>query len=437
MTLKIKLWIYIGTIHVAVAAVLIWQREVLGWWLFALEIVLVSSLLLGLRLIHAALAPLEIARDLAGVIESREYGSRYPHVGQAEADGVIEAYNRMLSTLQQEWLRLGEQRGFLEQFLQVTPVAVVIFDFDERISLANPRARELLDEPSGSDLCGRALDEIDSAVAGILAALHMDEARMFTDAAGRRLRCQKGEFHDRSFVRSYVLIEELTEELNRSERATYEKLIRMISHEVTNTVAATNSLLESCLKYADRIGGDEHRKDYENALNVLIARNRSLNEFTTGFTDLVKLPEPHRQEIRIGEMLMALQTMFKAELEQRGIALEVCVDEDLPPVFADRSQMDQVMINVTKNAIEAIDAKGRIELGAARNGAFVDVSVVDDGAGLSDDSKDSLFTPFYTSKGQGQGLGLTLVKEILTQHGFGFSLDTVEGKTRFQIRMPM
>jgi hypothetical protein len=81
---------------------------------------------------------------------------------------------------------------------------------------------------------------------------------------------------DRGFARSYVLVEELTAELNRSERETYEKLIRMISHKVTNAVAATNSLLESCKTYGRQISGAESRADYENALDVLITRNRSL-----------------------------------------------------------------------------------------------------------------------------------------------------------------
>lgn len=436
MRLRLKLWVYLTVVHAAVAAVLIWQRELLGWWLFPLEIALVLSFLLGLRLMRHALAPLETARKLAEVIESGEYGFRYPLVGQAEVDGVIGAYNRMLARLQQEWLRLGEQRGFLEQFLRVTPVGVVILDFDGCVSLANPRARTLLGVGE-SDLNGCALAELESASAGMLASLRVGEVRLITDTVGRRLRCQRGEFHDRGFARPYILIEELTEELNRSERATYEKLIRMISHEVTNTVAATNSLLESCLRYADQMPVPADSDDYRNALGILIARNRNLNEFTTAFTELVKLPEPNRQELSIPDLLMTVQTIFKAELERRDIALHLAVEGGLLRVRADRSQMEQVMINVTKNAIEAIDRGGHIELAAARDGAFVDISVLDDGAGLDEVSKSSLFTPFFTSKGQGQGLGLTLVKEILTQHGFGFSLDSEQGRTRFRIRIPV
>lgn len=437
MTLKARLYAYLVAVHAMVGAVLIWQRETLGWWLFPLEIVLVASLALGARWVRIALRPHEIARTLPDVIDSGELGSRYPPMHLKEVDRVIDAYNRMLEHLQREWLRLGEQRGFLERFLTVTPVGILIFDFDDRISLVNPRARDLLREDRDRDLMGLRLTELGSPLAKHLAGLAVDETRMITDAGGRRLRCQLGRFTDRGFSRAYVLIEELTAELNRSERETYEKLIRMMSHEVTNTVAATNSLLESCRNYSSELASDEHRRDYENALDVLITRNRNLNEFTKAFSDLVKLPEPQRQPVDVPELLSAMQTMFRAELAQRGIELDVRAERGLPPVSMDRNQMDQVLINVIKNAAEAVEADGRIEIVAGRGPDRVTLSIADTGSGLDENVRRSLFTPFFTTKRHGQGLGLTIVREILTQHGFAFSLEPADGRTRFRIEMPV
>jgi len=436
VTLKTRLAIYLGVVHAAVVAVLLWQRAALGWFLFPLELAVLASFLIGLRWVRALAVQADIARTFTDVIGAGEYGARYPLVGSREVDDVIGIYNRILETLQQERFRVGEQRGFAEKFLQDTPAGVVIFDFDGRITLANPRARVLLGVAQDADLASRALGELCSPVGKALAALASDETRMVTDATGRRLRCRAASFMDRGFSRSYVLIEELTAELNRSERETYEKLIRMMSHEVTNTVAATNSLLESCRTYAKEIAGAESRADYQNALDVLITRNRSLNEFTKGFSDLVKLPEPQRESVDVREMLSAMQTMFRAELERRNIAFQVSVADDLPAVSMDRNQMDQVLMNVIKNAVEAIEHDGRIEITAGRGAGLVVLSVSDTGVGLSDEVKARLFTPFYTSKRQGQGLGLTVVKEILTQHGFGFALETSGGKTRFRIEMP-
>jgi nitrogen fixation/metabolism regulation signal transduction histidine kinase len=418
-----------------VAAVLFWQRAALGWWLFALEITLVASFLFGWAWIRAAFVQSEVARSVADVIAAGDYGSRYPLVGHKEVDVVLTTYNRMLSSLQQERFRLGEQQGFAEKFLEDTPVGVLIFDFDEHITLSNPRARDLLGRVEREALTGRALQDLDLPIARTLGALTVGETRMVTDAAGRRLRCRRSQFSDRGFDRSYVLIEELTAELNRTERETYEKLIRMMSHEVTNTVAATNSLLESCRNYGRELQNAESRADYENALAVLITRNRNLNDFIRGFSELVKLPEPQRESADIGEMLNAMQTMFRAELERRNIGLVVEVAAALPRVSLDRNQLDQVLINVIKNAMEAIERDGRIEIVAERNGEGVQLSVFDTGAGLSAEARERLFTPFYTTESHGQGLGLTLVKEILNQHGFAFSLESIAGRTRFMIRM--
>lgn len=435
MSFKVRLYIYLFFVHAIVAAVLVWQREALGWWLFVFELALAVSLALGLRWMRITLKPHEIGQTLADVIESGEYGLRYPPVHHKEVDRVISAYNRTLENLQHEWLRLGEQRGFLERFLSVTPVGILIFDFDGRISLVNPRACELLGE-SGEEISGRVLSSLCSPLSQALSTLAVDEPSMITDAAGRRLRCQRARFVDRGFDRFYILIEELTAELNRSERETYEKLIRMIAHEVTNTVAATNSLLESCRNYSGELSSDEHRSDFENALDVLIMRNRSLNEFTRGFSDLVKLPEPQRHDVDVLDLVNAMRTMFSAELADRGIDLAVHVESGLPLVSMDRNQMDQVVINVIRNAAEAIEGNGQIEIAARGSPDRVELCITDTGSGLDEQAKARLFTPFFTTKRQGQGLGLTLVKEILTQHEFAFALEPAEGRTRFRIEMP-
>jgi len=435
VTLKFRLYTYVVGLHLLLGVVLIWQREPLGWGLFPLELVLVLSLILGLRWIRIAMLPHEITHDLTDIIESGELGARYPAVGHREIDRVIGAYNRMLENLRNEHLRLGEQRGFLEQFLSVTPVGIVIFDFDGRVSLSNPRAGELL-AMQGRKLRGCALEEIDSPLAAELATLGEDETRMITDTASRRLRCRRSRFIDRGFSRSYILIEELTAELNRTERETYEKLIRMMSHEVMNTVAATNSLLESSRVYANELRNTEHRDDFVNALDVLITRNRNLGEFTRRFGDLVKLPEPHLEPCDVVGLLTAMQTMFRAELAQRGIELAIDADDGLPSIQMDRNQIEQVLINVLKNAVEAIDRNGRIEILAGHDGLTLDLRIFDTGCGLDAQTKDGLFTPFYTTKRHGQGLGLTLVREILARHGWRFSLEPAGDRTCFRIEMP-
>ena len=436
MTLRLRFSVYLVVLHLLLAGIAFWQREPLGWWLFPLELLLCVSLIIGLRWVRIAQLPNEISSALPDIIESGEYGTRFASVGHREIDAVIETYNDMLTTLQRERLRLGEQRGFLEHFLAVTPIGIVIFDFDDRVSLINPRAAELL-ACTADQVTGRAISSVENPLAAALSGLAPGETQLIADETGRRLRCQRSQFVDRGFRRTFILIEELTAELNRSERDTYEKLIRMMSHEVTNTVAATNSLLASFHSYATEFASDEHRADFVNALNVLIERNGNLNEFTSGFSDLVKLPEPQLQPAQIDSLLEPMRTVFRAHLHDRDIRLTIDMDADLPAVPMDRGQLDQVLINVIRNAMEAIDAHGEIEVVAKLDGNRIALSVFDTGPGPDEAAGNALFSPFHTTKKHGQGLGLTVVREILTRHGFGYSLERTGSRTRFRILMPV
>ena len=174
--------------------------------------------------------------------------SRVREVKQADVDRLIQVYNRMVDALRGERVQLQEQQHFLARVLRESPGGIVVLDFDGRVSLANPAAERLLQAP-GETLTGAELAALDRVLARDLVALAPGERRVLAVWGGRRVRALHGTFLDRGFRRSFYLLEELTEELRHSEKAAYEKLIRMLSHEVNNTVGASNSLLNSCLTY--------------------------------------------------------------------------------------------------------------------------------------------------------------------------------------------
>jgi two-component system, NtrC family, nitrogen regulation sensor histidine kinase NtrY len=237
---------------------------------------------------------------------------------------------------------------------------------------------------------------------------------------------------DRGFSRTFVLLEELTEELRHAEKAAYEKLIRMLSHEVNNSVAASNSLLTSCLVYAEQLPG-ESRTDLEGALQVVMNRTAQLGAFMKAFADVVRLPEPRLAPCDLHDLLSHLSRLMAAEAERRRIRV-VTEFGPVPPVQIDRTLMEQALVNVIKNAIEAVDHDGTVTL---RTGVTADrpwLQVEDSGHGLDPEVRAHLFTPFFSTKESGQGIGLTLVQEILTRHGFAFTLDgPTGGPTQFTI----
>jgi len=432
--LAARFQLYLAIVHLSVLGIAAWRYQQLGPWFFLIEVLVLLSWALGARLIRQALQPLEFVKSFSDLLHEREFSARFSPVGQAEMDRLIGLYNRMLGELYDERLRLGEQRGFLERFMQATPVGIVILDFDGRITLANSAALEFLDS-TGQPLTGRRLEGLESTLAAALSPLPVGGSRLIRWRGSRRLRVEKQSFVDRGFRRQFVLIEELTRVLDESERAAYEKLIRLMSHEVNNTVASTNSLLQSCLNYADQIGAED-REDFVNALAVVMTRNDHLNRFMRDFAQVVRLPAPDRRPCDLNELIDHVATMYRSHCEAHRIRWLRQGLRRLPKVRLDREQMEQALINVVKNAIEAIGEDGELVVRTERDGHHVLLSVIDDGCGLDAEEQEQVFTPFYTSKSGGQGLGLTLVKEIMLQHGFDFSLETLEDRrTRFLVRL--
>ena len=271
------------------------------------------------------------------------------------------------------------------------------------------------------------------ALADALSKLAPGGSAVETLWGGRRIRCQHGSFVDRGFDRSYILLEELTEELRQFEKAAYGKLIRTMSHEVNNSVGASNSLLHSCLNYAGELR-PAHRADFEEALSIAIARTEQLDAFMRSFADVIRLPPPALRPCDVREILQSVARLMKAESERRGVTWRWETDGALERVPMDRAQMEQVFLNVVKNALEAIGSGGTIAVRLGRRDGRPAVVIEDSGPGLSPDARQNLFTPFFSTKEHGQGIGLTLVQEILAQHRFRYSLDSPPGgPTQFTI----
>jgi signal transduction histidine kinase len=227
---------------------------------------------------------------------------------------------------------------------------------------------------------------------------------------------------DRGFARQFVLMEELTDELFRSEKAAYEKLIRTMSHEVNNTTSSVSSLLESCLHYREQIA-DGDREDFAKALGVAISRTGRMNQFMREFAEVVRLPAPNKQPTDLECLLKDVVFLLKRQSEERRVTWHWEVEPDFQAVQLDPAQMEPVFINIFKNALEAIGDDGTIFVRADRKNRRPFVAIRDTGGGIPPEVQKHLFTPFFSSKKDGRGIGLTFVREVLLRHGFDFTLE--------------
>jgi len=323
--------------------------------------------------------------------------------------------------LREERLRNQEQNLFLDRVLAASPAGVITLDFEGRIAQANPAAERTL----GPGLIGRLPSEIGGPVGLAMDALGVNESHV-AGAGGRRFKISRAEFYDRGHPRAVFLIEELTEELRASERAAYEKLIRMVTHEVHNSVGAVGSLLDSLGHYAPQLTAED-RADFAGALTVAGTRLQHLRAFIGGFAEVIRLPLPDLRPVALAPLVSDILALLRPQMESRGIACEWGRRDDVPDVLADKNQIEQVLLNVLKNAMEAVGRDGRIAVDLWRDDGTTQLAVRDTGPGIAPEARDRLFTPFFSTKRDGLGLGLTLVAEVLAQHRCTFDLRDAEG----------
>ncbi len=458
MSLRGRLTAYLVGLHLALFGfTLVLYRD--DWQLFlGLEVLLLASLAGGLHLIERALEPLGYTRRFHELLQDQNYASRLEPSDSAELTGLIAEFNSMLGALGRERLALGEQRGFLERLLEATPGAVLVFDFDGRISLVNASAQALLAlaAPLGKPLShwleadGRLQDGANEtararglSLLAQLDQLPLGETRLLTDPEGRRYRGQRGQFFDRGFARHFLLVEELTAELESWERAAFEKLIRVLAHEVNNTVAATGSVLDSLLYYNAQLA-EADRADFSTAIVAVKRRNVSLAEFIERFTRVVSMPAPEPRPVSLAAMMDDILWLSREQCKSRGVAIDWGERASVPALALDSQLMEQALLNIVKNAMEAAHASmqengrpGYVRLALASEGGEVRLSVIDSGDRLGAVPAQRLFTPFFSTKKGGQGIGLIFVREVLTRHGLRYRLAADgHGQTRFDIWFP-
>ncbi len=422
MSLRLKYILYLLAIHLLFAAVAALMLVHNRLWLIAIEAVFVISFAIGLKLAGGLFGALDLIRSGADFLKERDFTSRFCEVGNPEVDRLLEVYNRMADHLREERTRLQEQHFLMDKILNTSPTGFVIFDFDHRAAIANPAAERMMQSASGS-LKGKSLSEFSDLFGCALTDLKTGESKIIALRGSRRIKCSRFEFLDRGFTRNVIVLEELTEELRRTESAAYGKLIRIMSHEVNNSTGAVNSLLNSCMNYSPQLR-DEDRKDFETALRIVISRTAQLNSFMRNFADVVRLPPPQPAPCDVHLLLQDTALLMKEEIQKAGVRIEWNLAVSPLSINLDRAQMEQVLVNIFKNALEAMQGGGKLIIQTGIRNDRKYLSIEDTGCGMSAEVQANLFVPFFSTKPNGQGIGLTLVQEILAHHHFDFALES-------------
>ncbi len=392
------------------------------------EIVLLISTVFSVRIIRKTTKPIDLITAGTEFIKENDFNTKFASSNNSELDSMMQVYNQMIEKLRNERILQKEQYHFLDKIIKASPSGIILMDLDQKIISMNPAAEHITGF-TNNDVAGKKTNEIQHLIFKEISNMDLNES-IITISGIQNIRCQKSHFIDRSFTRFFILLEEISSVTLDTEKKALEKVIRMMSHEVNNSIGPINSILESTLNYGKYLS-NEDKIEFQNIVNVAIERNKHLNYFTSNFADVVNIPSPKLGFCNLNGLLDNQKPLL-----EKAYGTQINMKWDLatpsPMIDVDSTQFEQVIHNIYKNAAEAMSGKGIIITRTFNSPASL--TITDNGTGIPDHVKNKLFTPFFSTKKNGQGIGLMLIREILRNHGFKFSLETSkENLTEFRI----
>jgi len=432
--MRLKLLLFLLPLYAVLITLAAQARTTNAALFIACEVVLLGSLGLAWQLYRGFMQPIRLIEAGAAALAAQDFNLKFMPVGQPDLDQLVAVYNRMLDALRQERVSQHEQSVLLERLIQASPAGILILDFDGGISSANAAAARALGLPAAT-LAGQAVAALPAPWGAVLATLGVGQPQPVRLPGGQTYRAAAAHFLDRGFQRRFVVLEELTQEIRAQEKQTYEQLIRLVAHEVNNSIGAVNSLLGSFRHYAPQLAPPD-QADFTQALAVSIARNTQLADFVAGYARLVRLPPPAPHPLDLHALLRDLGQLLAPQSATQGVAWHWQLASPGPlEIVADSQQLTQALLNVAKNALEALGPAGG-NVWVATTARPLTLRIANDGPPLSPAVSQQLFTPFFSTKAGGQGIGLTLVRDILLAHGFAFRLATeADGRTAFWVAL--
>jgi nitrogen fixation/metabolism regulation signal transduction histidine kinase len=380
-------------------------------------------------LVDTFIRPLQTLSNVVASLREGDYSFRARGAGDRDALGELAAeINALADLLQKQRVRSFEATALLARILEVMHAPLFAFDRENRLQLVNNAGLKLLDRPYarciGSSANELRLDDWLGAP---------DQSIRSFGAAPERWLLRKVVFRQDGAPHTLLVLADVSVPLQEEEKAAWKRLIRVLGHELSNSLAPIKSIAGSLLARVETLHGDESvTNDFRRGLGVVESRADALHRFVQSYRLLAQLPPPRFRPVALGP-LMERVTL----LEQR---LPVQLDPG-PPVNldADPDQLEQMLINLLANAVEASLSNGSTPIRASWMSADASVQIVIEDRGLGIANPENLFVPFYSTKSAGGGIGLALAQQIARAHGGEISLvnrEDGEG-ARALVRLPL
>jgi nitrogen fixation/metabolism regulation signal transduction histidine kinase len=400
-----------------IALILLWTGNYSSSTAWTLTLLIVCFWLgFALSLRHRVVFSLQTLSNLLAALREEDFSFRARGAGREDAMGeVMIEVNALSETLRQQRLGAMEAIALLRTVMEEIDVAIFTFDNENKLRLVNRAGERLLARPS-ERLLGFTADEL-----GLEACLQGEPIRTmelnFAGGSGR-WGMRRGSFRQGGLPHHLIVLSDLSRTLRDAERQAWQRLIRVLGHELNNSLAPIQSVaqgleagLQSAIKASELQNepGNAILEDLRQGLGIIRSRTEALARFMAAYARLARLPQPKLAPMSVPDWIARV-----AKLATR-IQVKV-VDGPAVDISADADQLEQLLINLIRNAVDAaLETRGGVEVGWSRQGSQLDVWVLDEGPGITNTA--NLFVPFFTTKPGGSGIGLVLSRQIAEAHG--------------------
>lgn len=396
----------------------------------AVPVVLAGIALLQVfALIHTVHAHVNSLEDFFAAVNYEDFTRRFT-ADDVDAE-LKDAFNKVLERFQDARADRDLQAGYLDTVIRHVPVAFFAARADGSLSLVNNPARRLTGIPTLGNI--RDLAKLDDSLPAALERIDAGQQQLLRTSIGGlpvELRVSVAEIRIAGEIERLYSIENLSGELSARESSAWRNLIRVLTHEIMNTLTPITSLAQTIVGMLDEPGA---AADIREAITTIGRRSEGMIRFVSRYRELLHVPETSAEDVGVTGLLNNVATLLRPSLKNISIKVEVMPKSLI--VFADRQLIDQVLINLMKNASDALTdtVDPQISLAAELKLGRVIISVTDNGPGIHEDDMSQVFIPFFTTKREGSGIGLPLCRQIMTAHKGDIALESGPSGTTFSL----
>ena len=392
--------------------------SLLAWSLFSTDHVAVPIVIAMIALsqvvglLHYVESHVDTLEEFFAAVNYEDFTRRFV---EEDVDVELkEAFNRILAKFQNARAERDIQAGYLETVVKHVPVPFIAARTDGALSLVNNPARRLTGLPALRHF--DQLAELDPQLPALMRSIEPGSQQLLQTRlrdVPAELRVSVSEIRMAGETERLYSIENLSGELTARESSAWRNLIRVLTHEIMNTLTPVASLAQTAATMLDEPDATD---DIRKAVRTIARRSEGLMNFVSRYRELLKVPQPEPDTVKVADALQSITALMATEL--KGVGLEIDVVPESLEVYADRQLLDRVLVNLVKNAAEAIKEvdSPKLQLSGKLNFGRVLLRIRDNGPGIPADAEDQIFVPFFTTKRDGSGIGLSLSRQIMTAH---------------------